>query len=493
MGQDEFVSSDDWYRSTSWSDADRELFERKLSKARRASRAQYLRLKALALLETSDAGRRATGVELLERVLSEYPEDRVEVAGAHRALARYYEERGDAERAAEHYRDTLRAQEGTNVFHGAELLLAELIVRERLTDCYPEADALLDRVLESGPIFRSEQFRYAVARARLASRRGDDDEGAAFALGALDLFEHNEPVSSYHRNIGLIRADEATLSELKALARQGKPEAVSDLIDRYRGPNGAVRWDWSLVSRLRGVPEGSRLQAQDDFHAASEPLVDELRAGGLDVYDLSDWSSRKLPSAAAVKTAVPILLRWFDRTDNLQVKTAIATALTDARARKLAAGRLIEHFRQMKAPDLNGDDRPTEVVGAQRALKDRLANALATLARDEHFDDVAELIRDPGHGGYRTYLFWALPYMNHPGAVDLALEMLDDDEMHVSALRALADLRSERGRPVLQAIAAEPKPRGRSDEDRLARVRIEIAERGLEKLDKASARGKSRP
>lgn len=71
-----------------------------------------------------------------------------------------------------HYRHTLRAQEGTNVFHGAELRLAELIIREDVSDRYEEAEALLDRVLEAGSIFRSEQFRYAVARSRLASRRG---------------------------------------------------------------------------------------------------------------------------------------------------------------------------------------------------------------------------------------------------------------------------------------------------------------------------------
>ena len=488
------VSSDEWYRSTSWSEDDRNVFEQKLAKARPASRPQYIRLKALALLETSDAGRRRGGVSLLERVLSEYPEDRVEVAGSHRALARYYEERGNAERAAGHYRETLRAQEGTNVFHGAELLLAELIVREELSDAYPEADQLLDRVLESGPIFTSEQFRYAAARARLASRRGDDDEAAAFALGALDLFEHNEPVSSYHPGIGLIRGDDATLAELEALARHGNAEAVGDLIERYRAPDGAVRWDWSLVIRLRGVPEGSRLQAQDDFHAASEPLIDELRAVGLNVYDLADWSHRTLPSAAAMKTAAPILLRWYDRTNNLHVKAAIVTALTDPRARKLAAAPLLEHFRGMKSPDLNGEEWPTEELGSRRRLKDSLANALGTLVRDEHFDEIAELVRDPDHGRYRAYLLLlALPHMNDPRAVDLALEMLDDDEMQMPALRALADLRSERARPVLAAVAGEPKPRGRSDDDQLARIRIDVAERGLSKLDKARARGKARP
>jgi len=486
------MCSDEWYRSGGWSEADRDLFEEKLAKAYPASRAQYLRLKAVALLDTSDPGRRRAGVLLLERVLSEYPEERIQTTGALYALARYYEESGDVERAAEHYRDTLR-KEGPNLSHGAELTLAELIIRERLDDAYPEADELLDRVREDGPFFRSQEFRYAVARSRLASRRGADDEAAAFALGALDLFDHNRPVSSYHPDVGLILADEATIAELESRAQRGDAEAFSELVDRYRRPDGTVRWDWSLLVRLREVPEGSWVHRDDEFQAATEPIIDELRGAGLEVYDLRDWSGRKLPSQAAVNAAAPILLRWYEQTDNLAVKTEIAIALTDSRARKLAAGPLLDHFRELKSSDLNGGEWPSEDLGDRRMLKDRLANALATLARDEHFGEVADLIRDPAHGHYRGYLFWAVPYMKDPAAVDLALEMLDDDELGMSALRALADLRSERGRPYLEAVASEPKPRGRSDEDQGARDRVDVAKRGLQKLDKARAAGKSRP
>jgi sulfite reductase beta subunit-like hemoprotein len=104
-----------------------------------------------------------------------------------------------------------------------------------------------------------------------------------------------------------------------------------------------------------------------------------------------------------------------------------------------------------------------------------------------------DLIRDPGHGRYRAYLFWTLPYMKSDSAVDVALEMLDDDEMHLPALRALADLRSERALPVLEAIVRHPRPRGRNDADERERTRIDIAQGGLEKLRKARAKGKSRP
>jgi hypothetical protein len=487
------MGADDWFRSDDWSEEDQEHFEAKLARARRASRPQYLRIKGLALLHATDDERRQAGVTLLERVLDDYADDEVAAAGAHVALARYHEEADEPRRSAAHYHETLRLQEGTSVSFGAELLLAELIVRHRFEDSYSEADELLDAVLATGSIFRVEQFRYAVARMRLARRRDRDDEAAAFALGALYLFANNQPASSYHPDVGLIRADDATLGELQDTATRGTPEAASERVEGYRGADGRVRWEWALTSRLRGVPEGSRLEAQDDFDAQAAPLIQELRDAGIEVYDLCDWSRRPLPDAASVKAVAPILLRWLDKADSAELKVTIAVALTDRRFRKLATAPLIEHFQRLRSPELNGHEWPSESIGRQRWLKDRLANALARLARDEHFDDVMELIYDPRHGRYRAYLFWALPYMKSDVAVDVALEMLGDDEMHVPALRALADMRSQRGLPVLEAIAREARPRGRNDDDELARTRIDIARRGMKKMQKAQANGTSRP
>ena len=384
-------------------------------------------------------------------------------------------------------------EKGTNHSHGAELFLAELIVREEFEDCYSEADELLDAFLERNPSFHEQKYRYAVARMRLARRRHQDDEAAAFALGALHLFAENQPVSSYHRDIGLIRADDHTLSKLEEAAAEGNPEAANERVERYRGPDGSVRWEWRLTSMLRGVAESSRLKRSDDFDVESQPLVEELRAAGFEVYDLWKWSLRSLKNTADVRAAAIILLRWLDETDNSELKSAIASALDDPRARRLATSPLIAWFRRMRTPDLNGRERPSEAVGRQRRLRLSLAGTLETLARDEHFDDLAELIRDPAYGHHRAHLFGALGYMKSDAAVDLALEMLDDDEVNVWALRALADLRSERGAPIFEAIAAEPRPRGSKPEDDLARTRIDVAQAGLEKLAKARANGKSRP
>jgi hypothetical protein len=53
------VVRDEWYRSPAWGSADQRLFDEKLSRAR-SSRAQYLRIRGLTLVQTADARRGGT-------------------------------------------------------------------------------------------------------------------------------------------------------------------------------------------------------------------------------------------------------------------------------------------------------------------------------------------------------------------------------------------------------------------------------------------------
>jgi len=191
----------------------------------------------------------------------------------------------------------------------------------------------------------------------------------------------------------------------------------------------------------------------------------ELRAAGYPAYDLQDFSMQKLPS----KDAAVILVKWLGRTDDPLARTLIATALTDTKARSVATQPLLDLFSELPA-------------GARE--KDRVANALATLARDPHFERTAGLIRDPRHGFERVYLFAAVGYMKDPRAVELCLELLEDEQLGMAALRALADLKSERARSALERIAAEPTSRGRTDEAQRQRDRVRLAENGLRKLDR---------
>lgn len=488
------MGRDDWYRSADWSAEAQALFERKLERAALHSKPQYLRIKGLALLEADDPGIRGRGEQLLRRVVSEYPNSTFDVSIAYDALANRAAAAGEIDAALGLFRAAMQAELGTNVKGTAELQLAELILSERRTELLGETAMALDAVLADDVVFGSLRFRYAVAQARLAELADDRDRAAAFALGALHLAAVDAPISGAHPTVGRVDADDYLLGDLEELSAGGDAEAASPLIDDFRDADGEVVWDWELIRRLRWTDDDPLVPQRDALRQEAKPIVAELQAAGfVDIVGLEGLSLRTLPSTAAARTAVPVLLHGLDRVSDPDVKADLVTALADTRVRAIAAGPLLDMFGAMRDPALNGDDRPSAAVGAQRRLKDALGSALSTLARDEHFVGLAALLRDPAHGRYRVYLLWALEHVKHPGAVDLAIELLEDKGLHLDALRALGGLRSERAEAVLIPFAKQPRPRGRGDEVEWARAQIAIARRGLEKLEAARATGKIRP
>ncbi len=159
-------------------------------------------------------------------------------------------------------------------------------------------------------------------------------------------------------------------------------------------------------------------------------------------------------------------------------RSLIAIALTDRRARPVAAQPVLDLFAAL----------PPEAEE-----KDRVAAAAGSLARDAQFEHVAALVRDPAHGHHRAYLLWAVRHMKDPRAVELCVEQFDDDALWHAALQALCGLRSRRARPALERIAGEPSTGARTDAAQRQRDRVRMAARGLEQLDRAEAAGQSRP
>lgn len=285
------------------------------------------------------------------------------------------------------------------------------------------------------------------------------------------------PLLPRHPDVGRVDTDQETVDELWRYAETGDAERYDALVEDYRSPsNGRVQWHWSLVERLRPNPKlvGRRQDEVEAGRRAVEPLLIELRSAGFPAYDLSDFAAQKLPS----KKAAEILVKWLQPIDDSMARSDIATALTDPKARSVATQPLIDLFRELSNDAWE---------------KDRVAAAVGTLARDDHFEQVAELVRDCRHAHYRDYLFWAISYMKDPRAVDLCLELLDDEDLGMSALRSLADLKSQRARPVLERIASEPTTRRRNDEAQRQRDCVRIAQKGLQKLDRAVTAGKAQP
>jgi uncharacterized protein HemY len=211
-------SPDDWFRSDAWDAQARELFETKLARAR-SGRAQYLRIKGLALTHTDDPERIQAGRQLLQRVIDEHPEDRLEVSSAHYDLGDSLARHGCYAEAEEHLRACLSLEATVNARHDTELRLAEVLI-DGHTRSLDEAWELLNVAGNPrGVLFHAIAWRVEIARARLRARQDDRPAAAMHARNALALLDHNEPQFSRHPNVGLILPDDRTISELKRLAR----------------------------------------------------------------------------------------------------------------------------------------------------------------------------------------------------------------------------------------------------------------------------------
>jgi tetratricopeptide (TPR) repeat protein len=213
----------EWFRSPDWSPAAQEDFERRLPRARERNRPQYLRVKALALLESQETDVRASGSGLLDRLIAEYADMApMEACFAHELLGNAYRREGRLREAESHYRTCMSLarpdRSGTSGLYDLSLIEVLLISPEDRT---AEAAGLLAEVrqyMQTHPMFNNALFRYEVAAARLAKKTGDRQRAAVSAQRALELATIDRPQLPRHPDVGLVRTDDATLKELRLLA-----------------------------------------------------------------------------------------------------------------------------------------------------------------------------------------------------------------------------------------------------------------------------------
>lgn len=206
--------ADEWYRTTDWSPAGQEEFERRLARARDYNRSQYLRIKGVHLREAGivDGAR-----SLWERLLaaSEGTAD-IERPGALEHLGDSYRDENPA-RAEAYYRQLLAEFPTLNsTSHTVEIALAELLIKKRE---YDEALDLLNSFLERNVSqFPNVMFRWHLALIDIATAYKEKETIQRAARVALELSERG-PVFSRHKTVGIVHADAKTMGRLRKLAR----------------------------------------------------------------------------------------------------------------------------------------------------------------------------------------------------------------------------------------------------------------------------------
>jgi HEAT repeat protein len=158
-----------------------------------------------------------------------------------------------------------------------------------------------------------------------------------------------------------------------------------------------------------------------------EELRAELRLLGYPQDSLEGFVTNRLD----VRDAVPVLLCYLPKIDDEAVKEQVVRGLTTPETKQVrpeAVSVLVEEFRK-------SDDHH---------LRWAIANALAELADEDDFDEIASLARDQRYGKSREMLALALGRMKRePRAADVLLELLDDEVMAGHAIIGLRKLKAK--------------------------------------------------
>lgn len=207
------------------------------------------------------------------------------------------------------------------------------------------------------------------------------------------------------------------------------------------------------------VQLGFQLERVSDLYGKLRSSVFDTGDKILQVEQVSDLYRKPIDYRAAI----PTLIKWLPLVDDRAVKMELVDALSIKWAKPAAARPLIEEFRKAPSEDIN--------------FKWAIANALSKVADASVFDDIVELVRDRQHGRAREMLTVALANMKHPRAVDVLIELLDDEEIAGHAVYSLRLLAPPEARSAIERFANHPKTWVRNE-----------ARRALVKIDKKLTR-----
>lgn len=205
-----------------------------------------------------------------------------------------------------------------------------------------------------------------------------------------------------------------------------------------------------LMAELEGDPEWVAGREQEDreregrmevYDRAAALLRGELAQAGFEVESIDDLRHR----GGNYEAAIPILLEWLPRTDDADVKESIVRNLTVQWAKPRAAPLLVDEFRRA------GD------ASHEMGLRWAIGNALAEVADDSVFEEVAVLAKDPRWGRSREMLALALANMKDPRAVKVLRDLLADEEVAGHAVIGLGKLRAKEARAGIEPFLEHSK------------------------------------
>jgi tetratricopeptide (TPR) repeat protein len=179
----------DWYRRKTWTKTDEEEYFAKLGRARKDGRAQYLRVQAIELIETKEDNLLSVAETLLNKILTDYPDNRIEKSQTFNQLGEIYKLREDYAKALEYFQKSLDFEKVfPNVITSAYLNFSETVIRAEKTELYDKVENLLTEIISKDTLkFPIQNYIMYSVMTVISEFKGDFGQAKIYA----DLADKN--------------------------------------------------------------------------------------------------------------------------------------------------------------------------------------------------------------------------------------------------------------------------------------------------------------
>lgn len=173
----------DWYRRKTWTKIDEEEYFAKLGRARKDGRAQYLRVQAVELIETKDKNLLSVAETLLNKILTDYPDNKIEKSQTFNSLGEIYLLNEDYETALDYFQKSLEFEkEFPNVITTAYLNFSKTVVRAKKIELFDEVEKMLIEKINNDTLkFPAQNYIMYSLMAVISEYNGDLEQSKFYA------------------------------------------------------------------------------------------------------------------------------------------------------------------------------------------------------------------------------------------------------------------------------------------------------------------------
>lgn len=204
----------DWYRLKTWTKADEEGYFANLSRARKDGRAQYLKIQAIELAATKDPQLLDAAELLIQKLFTDYPDDKLERSSSLKSLGDIYKYRQQFDKAIQFYKEAIVFEKTyPNVQTQAYLEFSELVVKLKKLDEYDFAEKIAEERV-NGSMFPIEKYKAYSILSIISNFKGDKEKAKEYAALADKSASAETSGLRYHKHLGIVTERDSLLDYL---------------------------------------------------------------------------------------------------------------------------------------------------------------------------------------------------------------------------------------------------------------------------------------